>query len=339
MERARGGVGRWRGHQRQWWSGASKRGGARCGAPDIENESAEACAGGAAVALGVENNRCRAIKNEPMGACAGGRAAARGVGGGGRAGNRKRARAHSIERARGGAMQRQRSKTRARTLRGVCAGGQCWALPRLWKHVNGGVQRTLLAAQLARSGVCGLAVRVMAADGAALGAGMRCAERWEMAELQMGVRMLPVLDDARGWLCMLRPLKYSDAMGVRTEGGTVPWGQVTRLRQRIPGIDGLRELASAHNLVALSFTNSVPLALSLSLGRGPDAPAPAVLPCLRTLVVKHGEFLHFLTLPALETSRRSLPARMSTSSGSSHAAPRSWQGGGGAERRKGAHAR
>ncbi|KAJ7439945.1 hypothetical protein FB451DRAFT_142534 [Mycena latifolia] len=196
------------------------------------------------------------------------------------------------------------------------------ALPTLWSNIDSGLPMPILQAHLERSGACGLTIRLIYSDSdmKAMGSIIDCSSRWESADIQMGTNILPILERIRSKVPMLRHLKYGDSTDVESctafqiapklssvvITGTgkpplhLPWAQITHLRQRIPNVDGLSQLATARNVVELTLTNLVSLTLSLALARGLLEAPILELPCLRTLFVDDGEFLNFLVLPALE---------------------------------------
>ncbi|KAJ7146520.1 hypothetical protein C8R44DRAFT_757670 [Mycena epipterygia] len=195
------------------------------------------------------------------------------------------------------------------------------SLPKLWSNINSSVPLPILTTHLERSSACGLTIRAIYSDTEALGPIIDCSSRWETVDLQMGVNMLPILERVHGNVPMLRQLKYGDSTGVGScrafeiapkltcvsmtgkPSLYLPWTQITRLRQRVPSIGDLHQLASARNLVELSLTNTVPMMLSLAnLDRplGSQDAWISELPSLRVLFIEDGEFLDFLALPALE---------------------------------------
>jgi hypothetical protein len=176
---------------------------------------------------------------------------------------------------------------------------------------------SLLTEQLKRSKECGLTVRLVYSETAALNPLVACSSRWETVDIQMGVNMVAILEHVRGKVPMLRRLKCSDSTGVGPctafqiapnlssvllngkPSLRLPWTQLKRLRQRVSHIADFSQLGSARNLVELSLTNSVPLTLSLAQARGlPESILE--FPVLRLLYVEDGDFLNFLVLPALE---------------------------------------
>ncbi|KAJ7360824.1 hypothetical protein DFH08DRAFT_732322 [Mycena albidolilacea] len=191
------------------------------------------------------------------------------------------------------------------------------SLSTLWSHLDTNIPVPLLTEQLKRSKGCGLTVRLVYSETAALNPLVACSSRWETVDIQMGVNMVAILEHIHGKVPMLRRLKCSDSTGIGPctafqiapnlssvllngkPSLRLPWTQLKRLRQRISQIADFSQLGSARNLVELSLTNSVPLTLSLAQARGlPESILE--FPVLRLLYVEDGDFLNFLVLPALE---------------------------------------
>ncbi|KAJ7236055.1 hypothetical protein B0H12DRAFT_131581 [Mycena haematopus] len=190
------------------------------------------------------------------------------------------------------------------------------SLPTLWSHIDTKIPLALLTAQLRLSKGCGLTIHTFYSDIEALHSLVDCSDRWEVVNIQMGVKTLATLDRVHGKVPMLRELRCSDCTSVGsctafqiapnlssvnitgTASLQLPWAQLTKLRQEIPEVDGLSQLGSARNLVELSLTHWVEP--SLALARTNGLSELLEFPHLRLLYIDDGEFLDFLVLPALE---------------------------------------
>ncbi|KAK7026271.1 hypothetical protein R3P38DRAFT_2778277 [Favolaschia claudopus] len=188
---------------------------------------------------------------------------------------------------------------------------------KLWTQVDTELPRPLLEMQLERSAHSPLSVRLLYSDVDDCQPLISRSNRWESANLQMGVRMLASLEPIHGQLPLLRRLKCTDSTGVGTCVAfqvapnlttfiltgkptlELPWAQLTRLQQRIPSMNNFDQLDCARNLVELSLTHPVPRSLLLQRA-SEEAVRVLEFPCLRKLYIEDGQFLVFMDLPALE---------------------------------------
>ncbi|KAJ7728293.1 hypothetical protein DFH07DRAFT_851234 [Mycena maculata] len=183
------------------------------------------------------------------------------------------------------------------------------SLPELWTNIDRKIPLAMVKAHLDRSIPHPLTVELGYSDTGSVELLVTCSSRWEAADVEMRGFMGPALTAIHGRLPALRRLKYNDNRGFQSFGAfavapalrhvvlsgraslELPWAQLERLNLKLSDSAGLAQLRLAQSLVELTVT-----------GRpyGQTLTGTMELPRLRTLLVKDGGLLQYLTLPALE---------------------------------------